>query len=115
MKKIYHLAENVSNESGGLRTVVINLDKYLNKNEDFSSLVITNYMEPTDNFFEFKPKKIKNWKQKLINRLQYNNFKKPEQAPTTKLETYTNWLDGINNNHENSAKQINPEIKKLTF
>ena len=33
----------------------------------------------------------------------------------TKLETYTNWLDGINNNHENSAKQINPEIKKLTF
>ena len=61
MKKIYHLAENVSNESGGLRTVVVNLDKYLNKNEDFSSLVITNYMEPTDNFFEFKPKKIKNW------------------------------------------------------
>lgn len=60
-------------------------------------------------------KKIKNWKQKLINRLQYNNFKKPEQAPTTKLETYTNWLDGINNNHENSAKQINTEIKKLTF
>lgn len=32
-----------------------------------------------------------------------------------KFQTYTNWLDGINNNHENSAKQINTEIKRIGF
>lgn len=60
-------------------------------------------------------KKIKNWKQKLINRLQYNNFKKPEQVHKNKLETYTNWLDELNNNHQDSTSETNSQVKRLSL
>ena len=33
----------------------------------------------------------------------------------TKLETYTNWLDELNNNHENTAKQTDIEVKRISF
>lgn len=60
MKKIYHISENTSNTSGGLRPVIVNLDNYLNNNSLFTSSVITNYKEKNDTFQEFVPK-LKSW------------------------------------------------------
>jgi glycosyltransferase involved in cell wall biosynthesis len=61
MKNIYHLSENTSNTSGGLRPVIINLDNYLNNSPLFSSSVITNFKEKNDKFQEFVPSKLKAW------------------------------------------------------
>lgn len=61
MKNIYHLSENTSNTSGGLRPVIVNLDNYLNNNSLFTSSVITNYKEENDKFQEFVPSKLKAW------------------------------------------------------
>ncbi len=56
MKKIWHISENVSNKSGGIRTVVQNLDNYLKTRDDFQSFVITNLKEPEDQYIEFNSK-----------------------------------------------------------
>lgn len=61
MKKIWHIAENVSNESGGLRTVVVNLNEYLNHLSKYVSEVITNKKEISDDYIEFPTTKIKSW------------------------------------------------------
>lgn len=61
-------------------------------------------------------KKIKNWKQKLINRLQYNNFKKPVQ-PKDKLEQYQDWFEDTKNylNARNNTSEADNEIKRLSL
>lgn len=61
MKTIYHVAQNLSYESGGLRAVVVNLHEYLKKNSNFESLVITNIKESVDSFKEFPSLKLKSW------------------------------------------------------
>ena len=61
MKTIYHVAQNLSFESGGLRSVVVNLHEYLEKNTHFESKVITNLKEENDSFYEFPSKKLKSW------------------------------------------------------
>ena len=48
MKAIFQLAENVSLESGGLRTVVVNLDNYINENKKYKSIIVTNKKEQGD-------------------------------------------------------------------
>lgn len=60
-QKIYHLAENVSFESGGVRTVLTNLDNFLNANETGSSTIITNKKEVGDLYLEYPPKKNMPW------------------------------------------------------
>ncbi|BCY27834.1 glycosyltransferase [Flavobacterium okayamense] len=73
MKKIYHISENVSFNSGGVRTILLLLNNYLNQNHQPSN-IITNLKEETDNFIHFettKPwfyqKEIKKYLSKLHN------------------------------------------------
>lgn len=54
MGNIWHVTDNISNHSGGIRTVLQNLDAYLNSKNNFQSTIITNLKEPTDNYIEFK-------------------------------------------------------------
>jgi glycosyltransferase involved in cell wall biosynthesis len=61
MKTIFQLAENVSLESGGLRTVVVNLDNYINENKNYKSIVVTNKKEQEDSYFEFPSHKLQLW------------------------------------------------------
>jgi len=61
VKRIYHIAETVAFESGGLRPVIENLDNYLNREEDFSSVVLTNAKEDHDAYIGFAPEKLKSW------------------------------------------------------
>lgn len=58
MKTIYQVAENLSFESGGVRTVLVNLDNYLNSNNHYRSVMITNRKEPQDDYLIFPPGKI---------------------------------------------------------
>jgi hypothetical protein len=60
-KKIFHLAENVSLESGGVRTVVINLHNYINENIYYNSNIITNKKEKNDSFIEFPSTQLRSW------------------------------------------------------
>lgn len=53
MKKIYHIAEDTTFESGGIRTVVVNLHNHLLPN--FQSVIITNKKEHADQFELFEP------------------------------------------------------------
>lgn len=53
MKKIYHLAEDTTFESGGIRTVVVNLHNHLSPN--FQSIIVTNRKEHDDKFELFEP------------------------------------------------------------
>jgi glycosyltransferase involved in cell wall biosynthesis len=59
--KIYHFAESVSLESGGVRTVLFNLDNYLNNNTLNSSVILTNNKEQNDNYLVFPSKKSNPW------------------------------------------------------
>lgn len=61
MKTIFQLAENVSLESGGLRTVLVNLDNYINENKKYRSIVVTNKKEQADSYFEFPSNKLRLW------------------------------------------------------
>lgn len=61
MKTIYHVAQNLSYESGGLRAVVVNLHEYLKNNPNFDSVVVTNIKESVDSFEEFQSQKLKSW------------------------------------------------------
>lgn len=53
MKKIYHITENISFESGGVRTILIFLNQYL-KEKNICSNIITNKKEQLDDFLLFK-------------------------------------------------------------
>lgn len=53
MKKIYHIAEDTTFESGGIRTVVVNLNNHLRPN--FESVIVTNKKEHSDEFELFEP------------------------------------------------------------
>lgn len=59
MTKIYQIAESISHESGGLRTVVLNLNNYISNS--FNSQIICNKKEENDDFLSFPSKKIKAW------------------------------------------------------
>ncbi len=61
MKKIFQLAENLSIESGGLRTVLVDLDNYLNDKKQYSSIIITNKKEKSDSYIEFPSTKFQSW------------------------------------------------------
>ncbi len=56
-KEIIHLAEDLTYESGGLRTMISKLDHYLNSTSDFNSKVITLHKEASDFFHEIPSKK----------------------------------------------------------
>ena len=56
MKEIYHITENVSFKSGGIRTVLLALNEHLNAS-NFNSKIITNLKEDTDQFIAFNSKK----------------------------------------------------------
>jgi glycosyltransferase involved in cell wall biosynthesis len=58
---IYHFAENISLERGGVRTVLVNLDNYLNTNNPNSSIILTNAKEKNDPYLEFPSTKFKAW------------------------------------------------------
>lgn len=58
MKKIFQVAESVSWESGGLRTVLVNLDNYIKQN---SSTILTNKKEKEDEYFDFPSTKFNFW------------------------------------------------------
>lgn len=53
MKEIYHIAENVSLKSGGVRTILLLLNNYLN-HHNLPSNIITNLKEETDDFIHFE-------------------------------------------------------------
>lgn len=61
IRTVFHLAENVSFESGGLRTVIVNLDNYLHQGNIFSSTILTNKKEVSDKFLEFPSEKFNFW------------------------------------------------------
>jgi glycosyltransferase involved in cell wall biosynthesis len=68
--KILHLAENLSNDSGGLRTAVLSLHDYISK--QIESDIICNQKESNDPFIEFKTNKLWNYSKELNNYLQNN-------------------------------------------
>lgn len=57
MKEIYHITENVSLKSGGVRTILLLLNNYLNQNNTPSN-IITNLKEETDTFIQFETNKL---------------------------------------------------------
>ena len=59
--EIYHFAENIDLQSGGVRTVLVNLDNYLNSNPLNSSIILTNNKDENDNYLEFPSTKFKSW------------------------------------------------------
>ena len=61
MKKLYHIAESVTLESGGVRTVLENLNNYLNANEKFFSSILANQIEDGDPHHHFPSTKFKFW------------------------------------------------------
>jgi glycosyltransferase involved in cell wall biosynthesis len=61
MKKLYQIATNVSLDSGGQRTAVVNIHNHINKNNNFSSSILTNEKEETDPFIHFPSEKFKFW------------------------------------------------------
>lgn len=61
MKKIYQIATNVSLESGGQRTAVVNIHNYINKNKQFSSSILTNEKEEIDPFIHLPSDKFVFW------------------------------------------------------
>lgn len=74
MNKIFQIVETISNESGGLRTAIANLDNYINTQKEFSSTVITTGKEKQDLYREFPPKKFGFWcySEELKNYLKLN-------------------------------------------
>lgn len=56
-KEIFHIAEDLTYESGGLRTMISKLDHYLNSSDDFKSKVITLQKEVSDSFHELHSKR----------------------------------------------------------
>lgn len=52
--KIFHIAEDLTIKSGGLRTMVSRLDSYLNSSSEFSSNIVTLHKESADLFHEVK-------------------------------------------------------------
>lgn len=54
-KEISHIADDISYTSGGLRTVVENLNNYLNCSTSFKSSILTLKKEPHDSHRSFKP------------------------------------------------------------
>ncbi len=61
MKTIYQVAENVSFDSGGVRTVLVNLNNYLNSDNHYQSVILTNKKEPQDNYTLFPTDKAWNY------------------------------------------------------
>lgn len=59
--KIYHFSEDISLESGGIRTVLINLDNYINHKTSKTSVILTNKKEKKDPYLEFHSNKLKSW------------------------------------------------------
>lgn len=59
MSSICNITENISNESGGLRTVIINLYSFLKENYELD--IICNKKEDNDPFLSFPSEKIKPW------------------------------------------------------
>lgn len=78
--KIYHFAENISFESGGVRTVLVNLDNYLNKNNLQSSVIITNKKEDIDKYLEFPSTRFKSWNYSFDLKNYIQNLKKDKVA-----------------------------------
>lgn len=70
MKTIYHIAENASFTSGGVRTVLLNLNNYLNNNSSFQSKIITNSKEPADSFTAYPTNAFWNYSLCLKEHLQ---------------------------------------------
>lgn len=75
MNTVYNISDNITLKSGGLRTAVLSLDKFINSNQKFKSKIITNNKEISDDFIEFKSeypwkynKDFKNYLKKNITR-----------------------------------------------
>ncbi|MSU37057.1 MAG: glycosyltransferase [Pedosphaera sp.] len=60
-KKVYHIADDISYTSGGLRTVVENLSNYLNNFTPFKSSILTLKKEPKDSHLAFEPFRPRFW------------------------------------------------------
>lgn len=80
MKKIYQIAESVTLESGGVRTVLENLNNYLNAGENFSSYILANQKEANDLHYHLPSDKFKFWgysselKKFLIDNIKKDNL-----------------------------------------
>jgi glycosyltransferase involved in cell wall biosynthesis len=61
--KILHLAENVSNDSGGIRTAVLSLNNYISK--QITSEIICNHKELNDTFIQSKAIKLWSYSKEL--------------------------------------------------
>lgn len=61
MKNIYQITEDVSFKSGGVRTVLVNLDDYINSKNTYKSTILTNFKEKNDPYLVFKPSNLKIW------------------------------------------------------
>ena len=72
MKNIYHITENISNESGGVRTIIKLLHEYLIK-QKFNSNIITNKKELNDDYIEFKTNKLWHYNKNLMSYLSKLN------------------------------------------
>ncbi|ESU24175.1 hypothetical protein FEDK69T_06120 [Flavobacterium enshiense DK69] len=60
-KKIFHIVESIKFESGGLRTVITDLDNYLNDDSHFDSNILTFGKEKHDKYLEFDLDFPKTW------------------------------------------------------
>ena len=61
MKSIYQIATNVTLVGGGQRTAVSNINNFINKNNNFSSLILTNDKEENDPFIHLPSDKFVFW------------------------------------------------------
>lgn len=76
--KIYHFAENIDLHSGGVRTVLVNLDNYLNSDALKTSIILTNNKDVNDTYLEFPSTKFKSWYysmelKKYVDEIEKNN------------------------------------------
>jgi glycosyltransferase involved in cell wall biosynthesis len=68
--KVLHVVEDYSIESGGLRTVIKDLNKYLNKADDFQSFILSSKKEALDNVFIVETTKPWLYSKEWVNKLK---------------------------------------------
>ncbi|MET0758935.1 MAG: glycosyltransferase [Flavobacterium sp.] len=87
-KEVYQIIENISFESGGLRTMVSSLDNYINETTDLKSSIFTLNKEKEDNYTSFKTDNPKSW----CYSKEFNNFLKSDTRVNNLFHLHGVWM-----------------------
>lgn len=109
MKKIFNVAENVSLESGGQRTAVVNLHNFINSNNNYSSIIVTNKKEKEDLFVEFKPKNLSIWNYSAA----FNNYLNDHLTGSDILHLHGAWMQTQYAGYKTANKKNIPYVITL--